>query len=117
MSADHELKKCSEKAAKEKLTVDGLLCEASDDLEEETEPVIKKKSGARKDENHLIRKDQISSYNSKVLREDRERRLRLRNGEPLLESPKKKKCVSFAGSETIQRNDMRAKGMGGARKT
>lgn len=64
---------------------------------------IKKKSGQRKDENQLLRKEQIETYKSKVLREDRERRLRVRNGQGLLESPKKKKCVTFV--EPVKLND------------
>lgn len=67
---------------------------------DEPEVKIKKKSGARRDENQTLRREQIESYNSKVLRENRERRYRMRNGETLQESPespKKKKCVKFQG--------------------
>lgn len=67
---------------------------------DEPEVKIKKKSGARRDENQILRREQIESYNSKVLRENRERRYRMRNGETLQESPespKKKKCVKFQG--------------------
>lgn len=67
---------------------------------DEPEVKIKKKSGARRDENQILRREQIESYNSKVLRENRERRYRMRNGETLPESPespKKKKCVKFQG--------------------
>lgn len=114
MLADREIERPNETVSKDKalvtedseLTSSVQVIETFDlvkkvDAVDEVEPQIKKKSGARKDENHLLRKDQISSYNSKVMREDRERRLRLRNGEALPESPKKKKCVSFASAETI----------------
>lgn len=65
------------------------------DLPDEGEVLIKRKSGARKDENQILRREQIDLYKSKILREDREKRYLARNGKDSSESPKKKKRVSF----------------------
>lgn len=65
------------------------------DMLAEAEVLIKRKSGARKDENQILRREQIDLYKSKILREDREKRYLARKGKDTSESPKKKKRVSF----------------------
>lgn len=67
----------------------------TNDTSEEGEVLIKRKTGARKDENQILRREQIDLYKSKILREDREKRYLARNGKDTSESPKKKKRVSF----------------------
>lgn len=54
----------------------------------------RKKSSLQKDENHLLRQEQILMYKATVLKEERANRMRLRHG-IFEESPKKKKRVSF----------------------
>lgn len=61
--------------------------------DQEVEP--KRKSSLQKDENHLLRQEQIQLYKSTVLKEERELRMKIRHGHNLEESPKKKKRVSF----------------------
>lgn len=63
------------------------------DSEEEAGP--RRKSSYQKDENHMLRQEQIQLYKSTVLKEARERRMKLRRGGKLPELPKKKKRVSF----------------------
>ncbi|SGZ52592.1 CIC11C00000004265 [Sungouiella intermedia] len=69
--------------------------------DQEVEP--KPKSSLQKDENHLLRQEQIQLYKSTVLKEERERRMKIRHGK-FDESPKKKKRVSFELSrESIEK--------------
>lgn len=69
-------------------------------LDDASDVSIRKKTPLQKDENHFLRQEQISSYRTAVLKEERERRLRLRHGEE--ESPKKRKRVSFGtASESL----------------
>lgn len=72
-------------------------------LTEDEEVQHRRKTAAQKDENHLLRREQIITYNSVVLKEARELRSKLRHAasdgpsdaESDLESPKKKKRVLF----------------------
>lgn len=69
--------------------------------DQEVEP--KPKSSLQKDENHLLRQEQIQLYKSTVLKEERERRMKIRHGK-FDDSPKKKKRVSFELSrESIEK--------------
>lgn len=63
----------------------------------------KPKSCTRKNELSVHRLKQIQSYNTLALCEDRERRLRVRKGERLSESPKKK-TVSFPEKKETNHN-------------
>lgn len=55
----------------------------------------RRKTAAQRDEIRMLRQEQISLYKTAVLKEQRERRSRLRHGEPVDESPQKKKRVGF----------------------
>lgn len=63
------------------------------DSDEEVGP--RRKSSYQKDENHMLRQEQIQLYKSTVLKEARDQRMKLRQGGRLPELPKKKKRVSF----------------------
>lgn len=62
--------------------------------ESDSEVEWKRKSPARKDDNHLLRQEQISTYKKKVLKEERQKRSQLRHSKDE-DSPRKKKRVSF----------------------
>lgn len=76
--------------------------------DQEVEP--KRKSSLQKDENHLLRQEQIQLYKTTVLKEQRELRMKVRQGNNLEESPKKKKRVSFDVSRGKDSREVKREG-------
>lgn len=73
-------------------------------LDPEEDYSIRKKSSGKKDENRSLRQEQVQAYRSKVSKEERARRSKLRHADPMLsdsESPRKKKKVSFLTTDKV----------------